>query len=61
MKLKQQSSLQNNNGKINLATATGGNSITESCDGISSNHFSRVNSVHHGNISQEANTSLKCK
>lgn len=61
MKLKQQSSLQNNNGKINLATATGGNSITESCEGISSNHFSRVNSVHHGNISQEANTSLKCK
>ncbi|XP_037827498.1 PX domain-containing protein kinase-like protein [Lucilia sericata] len=57
-KLKQQSSLQNNNGKIPLANATGGISAAESTEGAS-NQFSRVNSMHLASFSQDANNSLK--
>ncbi|KAM7344335.1 PX domain-containing protein kinase-like protein isoform 2-T2 [Cochliomyia hominivorax] len=55
LKLKQQSSLQNNISKIALTAATEGNSNAESYESDSKN-FIRVNSVYQGDFSQEANT-----
>lgn len=60
MKLKQQISLQNSNGKVALASVGhGGGSITESSD-TTSRSLNRMNSIIGNNDSQDMLHDIKC-